>query len=110
MIERQTRHLATLLDGLLDVSRIKQGRIQLQKQVLDIAEVITNAIQAVRPLIEDRRHALTVSIAPGPMPVLADPTRIEQVLVNILTNAVKYTEAGGLITVTARLRETSWSA
>ena len=60
VIERQTRHLATLLDGLLDVSRIKQGRIQLQKQVLDIAEVITNAIQAVRPLIEDRRHALTV--------------------------------------------------
>jgi PAS domain S-box-containing protein len=100
VIERQARHLARLLDDLLDVSRITQGKIQLKKELVDLTQVITKAVEVVRPVIELKKHTLTLSLTPGQMPVLADPTRMEQVFVNLLTNAAKYTEEGGHITLT----------
>lgn len=101
IIERQTRHLARLLDDLLDVSRITRGKIQIRRELLDISSVISKAIEAVRPAIEKKRHHLTVDITPGVMKVSGDAVRLEQVLVNILDNAIKYTDEGGRIAVAA---------
>jgi CheY-like chemotaxis protein/two-component sensor histidine kinase len=86
---------------LLDVSRITRGKIQLRTEQIDLAPIIARAVESVRPLIEAKKHNLTLSIAPGQMGLLADPTRMEQVLVNLLTNAAKYTEEGGHIALTA---------
>ena len=102
VIGRQTKQLARLIDDLLDVSRINRGKIQLRKEPLDLAEAVAQAAEVVRPQVEARRHALTLDLAPGPLPVEADPSRLEQVLVNLLTNAVKYTPDGGRIGVTGR--------
>jgi PAS domain S-box-containing protein len=101
VIERQARHLARLLDDLLDVSRITQGKIQLRKEHVDLSPIITRAVEVVRPLFEKKRHTLNLAIAHGQLPVFADPTRLEQVLVNLLSNAAKYTEEGGHISVSA---------
>ncbi|MBX6312714.1 MAG: PAS domain S-box protein [Isosphaeraceae bacterium] len=101
VIERQAKHLARLLDDLLDVARITQGKIQLRKEPLDLSTVIARAVEVVRPLFERRRHTLTLAVAHGQLPVFADPTRMEQILVNLLTNAAKYTEEEGSISLTA---------
>ncbi len=101
VIERQIKHLARLIDDLLDVSRITRGKIELRKERIDAAPVIASAVEAVRPLFDERRHELEVSYAPGTLWVDADPTRLEQTIVNLLTNAAKYTEAGGHIRLTA---------
>jgi PAS domain S-box-containing protein len=101
VIDRQAKHLARLIDDLLDVSRITRGKIRLNKERLDLAPIIVRAVEAVRPLMEARQHQLTLSIAPGPMRLLADATRMEQVLVNLLTNAAKYTDPHGHITLSA---------
>jgi PAS domain S-box-containing protein len=95
--ERQVRQLTRLVDDLLDVSRISRGKIQLRSQRVDLAEAVPSAVQVVRPLIDDRRHELYVAIAPGPIEVEADPARLEQVIVNLLYNAAKYTAPGGRI-------------
>jgi PAS domain S-box-containing protein len=102
VIERQAKHLGRLIDDLLDVSRITRGKIELRRERIDAAPVITSAVEAVRPLIEERKHELAVSFAPGTLWCEADPTRLEQALINLLTNAAKYTEAGGHIRLTAR--------
>src|SRR4051812_9783255 len=101
VIERQVRHLVRLVDDLLDVSRITRGKVELKRELVQLATHIHRAVEAVRPLIEDRRHELTVSLAPTPMALEADPVRLEQILVNLLTNAAKYTEPGGHIAVSA---------
>ena len=100
-IQRQTQHLARLVDDLLDVSRITRGKVELRRRALDLGVVVKHAVESTRPLVEARRHRLEVSLPAEPLPVLADPTRIEQVLANLIRNAVKFTEAGGLIEVTA---------
>jgi PAS domain S-box-containing protein len=100
LIERQVQHLTRLVDDLLDVSRITRGKITLHKETVDLATVVTRAVQTSRPLIERNRHQLTLSLPAEPVRVLADPTRLEQVFSNLLTNAAKYTERGGLIGVT----------
>jgi PAS domain S-box-containing protein len=102
VIARQAKNLARLLDDLLDVSRITREKIQLHKERIDLAPVITRAVESVRPLIEQKKHNLTLFIAQGYMGLLADQTRIEQVLVNLLTNAATYTKEGGHITLTAQ--------
>ena len=102
VIGRQTKHLARMIDDLLDVSRINRGKIQLRKERIDLAPIIRQAIDTVQPLIDDKKHKLTLSMPSGPMRLFADPTRIEQVLVNLLMNAAKYTDDGGHITLTAR--------
>ena len=100
VVSRQAKHLSRLIDDLLDVSRITRGKIQLRKAQLDPYRVLYLAIEAVRPLIDQRGHDLTLSFGP-PAPIEADPTRLEQILVNLITNAAKYTEEGGHIKLSA---------
>jgi PAS domain S-box-containing protein len=102
MIERQIDHMTVMLNDLLDVSRIATHKLQLRFQRVPLGQVIDDAVEAGRPLITERRHELTVAVDPDPIPVDADPTRLEQVVVNLLNNAAKYTEPGGSIWLTAR--------
>ena len=102
IIERQVKHLARLIDDLLDVSRITRGKIELRRERIDASPVINSAVDAVRPLIEEKKQELAVSFTPGTLWCEADPTRLEQILINLLTNATRYTEAGGHIRLTAR--------
>ncbi len=101
VIDRQTRHLALLIDDLLDVSRITSGKIRLRKRRLDAATLLDHACESVRPLIEERGHELVCDYAHGPLWLEADPTRIEQMVLNLLTNSAKYTPAAGLVELTA---------
>jgi CheY-like chemotaxis protein/two-component sensor histidine kinase len=101
IMEEQTHHLTRLVEDLLDVSRITRGKIELRKEPVDLAVAMGHAAESVRPLAEARRHDFTVLPPPGPIMLAADPTRLEQVLVNLLNNAVKYTKPGGQISLTA---------
>jgi signal transduction histidine kinase len=105
VVERQAQQMARLLDDLLDVSRISRGKLQLRKEILDLAEVVENAVQTSRPLIESRRHQLTISLPPEPVSLEGDSTRLEQVLANLLNNAAKYTDPGGRIRISATLED-----
>ena len=100
IIERQVGQLARIVDELLEVSRITTGRIQLQKERIALGIVVENALATVRSLIDQRKHELTVSVPPQPIWLNADAARLEQVVVNLLTNAAKYTEEGGHVWVT----------
>ena len=97
IIERQMVQLQRLVNDLLDVSRTTTGRIQLRRERVVVSKIVDGAIETVRPLIEQRRHRLTLSNWPEPIWLHADSTRLEQVLVNLLTNAAKFTEEGGQI-------------
>ncbi|HEV2950383.1 MAG TPA: response regulator [Gemmataceae bacterium] len=99
VVERQVHQMARLLDDLLDVSRISRGKLRLRKEIVYLAELVERAVQTSRPLIESRRHQLTVSVPEEPIAVEADATRLEQVLANLLNNAAKYTNPGGRIEV-----------
>jgi CheY-like chemotaxis protein/anti-sigma regulatory factor (Ser/Thr protein kinase) len=101
VIERQAGHLGRLVDDLLDVSRITQGKITLRKEKLDLVQVIGGALEASRPLIEERRHRLNVSLPEHPLGVEGDPTRLTQVVANLLNNAAKFTPEGGRIWLAA---------
>ena len=103
LVESQVHHLSRLVDDLLDVSRITRGKIQLKTRPVDLAAVVRLAAESARPLIGRGRQALTVGLPDGPIRLEADPTRIEQVLVNILSNASKYSDAGGSIALTVTL-------
>jgi len=97
IVERQLRHLQHLVDDLLEVSRITTGRLLLRQEFVSAIEIANGAIETVRPLVEQHHHRLTISLSAEPLLLYADPTRLEQVVTNLLTNAVKYTEAGGQI-------------
>lgn len=99
MIDRQLAHMARLLDDLLDVNRISRGTLELRKEVVDLRRVVETAVLAVRPLIESVGHELEVRAPLTPVPVNGDATRLGQVVDNLLTNAAKYSERGGRITV-----------
>jgi signal transduction histidine kinase len=101
VIERQTQLLVRLVDDLLDASRITRGKIQLRKQHIELARIVANAIEVVIPLIEQRQHTLDIAIPSSGLLLEADPMRLEQVVVNLLTNAAKYTEMGGKIAIWA---------
>jgi signal transduction histidine kinase len=101
IIERQVQHLARLVDDLLDVSRISRGKVDLQLETLEIAEIVARAIEMVTPLIAERRHELTTAVPRSGLMVNGDATRLSQVVSNLLTNAAKYTEPGGKIVVVA---------
>ena len=103
MVERQVKHLARLVDDLLDVSRITQGSIRLRKEAVDLGSVVERAVEATRPLIDSRTHELKVQLPTDPIHLEADPARLEQILANLLNNAAKYTMPGGQIRVTAAL-------
>jgi CheY-like chemotaxis protein len=100
MIDRQVHQLIRLVDDLLDISRITRGKIRLQTEPLDVATVVARAVETSRPLIDARRHELTVTLPPEPLRVMADPVRLAQVVGNLLNNAAKYTEDGGKIWLT----------
>lgn len=100
VIERQVKHLVTLVDDLLDVSRITRGRVELNRRILEVAEPLSKAMELTAPLIEARAHHLEVDVASG-LWVDGDETRLAQVFSNLLTNAAKYTERGGHICVKA---------
>ena len=100
IIQRQMGHLQHLVDDLLEVSRITTGRVQLRRVPVTVNDIVEGAVETVRPLIEQRRHELTVSLPPEPIWLQADTARLEQVLVNLLTNAAKYTEEGGHVWLT----------
>jgi signal transduction histidine kinase len=101
IIQRQSQHLARLVDDLLDVSRITRGKVELRRAPLDLGEVVKQAVETTCPLVDARRHRLQVLLPGEPLPLIADPTRIEQVLANLIRNAVKFTDPGGLIEVAA---------
>lgn len=101
VIERQVAHMAHLLDDLLDISRITQGKIVLRREPLYVTDVIAHAVETVTPLVEDRRHTLAVSVPPGNLRIDGDIDRLVQVVANLLVNAVKYTEEGGRIWLSA---------
>jgi PAS domain S-box-containing protein len=99
---RQVDQLARLLDDLLDVARITQGRIQLRRERTDLAGIVARAVETTRAVVEQRGHTLDVRLPAEDVRIDADPTRIEQVVVNLITNAAKYTETGGRIAVEVR--------
>jgi CheY-like chemotaxis protein/two-component sensor histidine kinase len=101
VIQRQARHLSRLLDDLLDVSRISRGKVTLRRQAVDLRETIRRAAETTRPLVDQKRHALGLRLPDEPLIVDADPARMEQVVVNLLGNAAKYSEEGGRIDVVA---------
>jgi PAS domain S-box-containing protein len=107
ILVRQTRHLARLVDDLLDVSRVTQGKITLQKEPVDLAAVVEQAVQISNSLIHERGHDLSVTLPPGVVRLEADPTRLVQVLCNLLNNAAMYTDLGGKIWLSAEV-EGSW--
>lgn len=100
MIERQVSQLARLVDDLLEVSRISTGRVRLQSQSLDLRETIERACETTRPQMEQKAQSLSKSLPAAPLWVRGDPVRLEQVAVNLLNNASKYTDQGGEIGIT----------
>ena len=104
---RQIAHMARLLDDLFDISRITRGKIELKKSRIDFNVIVAHALEAARPLIEASRHELTASLASEPLEIDGDPTRLEQVVSNLLNNAAKYTEPAGRINLTVSRKEGS---
>jgi PAS domain S-box-containing protein len=102
VIERQVSHLVRLVEDLLDVSRVVRGELRLERAPVEVATVVANAIEVAGPLVEERRHRLTVSVPRSGLLLDADAERIAQVVTNLVTNAAKYTPSGGQITVLAR--------
>ena len=98
---RQVGNFAHLINDLLDVARITEGKIQLHKELLDAAPVIRHAVEAVKPIVDERKHELLLSYTSTDLRLEADSTRLEQILVNLLTNAAKYTPSGGRIQLIA---------
>ncbi|MGE3317281.1 MAG: ATP-binding protein, partial [Planctomycetaceae bacterium] len=102
IIARQTNSLMRLIDDLLDISRITRDKIQLKMEYVDVATIVRRAVDTTRPLIEERKHKLVVEVEQVAMSVVADVMRLEQILVNLLSNAAKYTPDGGNIKLSAR--------
>ena len=101
-MSRQAAQLVRLIDDLLDVSRISSGRLQLRKSRIKLADIVRDAVAAVRPLIERSGHQLEVDVPREPIVLEADAARLTQVLANLLNNAARYTPAGGKIGVAVR--------
>lgn len=104
IIGRQVKHMISLVDDLLDVSRVTQGLVDLDNMPLDVGQLVTDAIEQVAPLIQSRHHQLTVRLTPVATIVKGDRKRLVQVIVNILNNAAKYTPEGGRILLTTEVR------
>jgi PAS domain S-box-containing protein len=96
---RQVQHMSRLVEDLLDLSRITRGRIELRKQAVDFNAIVAQAIEASRPMMESRGHEFVTGLCRDPLPLEGDPTRLEQIVTNLLNNAAKYTEPGGRVSV-----------
>jgi signal transduction histidine kinase len=105
MLERQVRRMTRLVDDLLDVSRIIHGHLHVQRERIDLRDVVSNAIEAVQPDIKQRDHRLTTTLPEGPVWLHADAGRLEQVFVNLLGNAAKYTDTGGELAIWMQVRD-----
>ena len=101
IMERQLGHLVNLVDDLLDVARITRGQIALRRERVDLAGILSAAVESSLPLIEAARHALDVRLPASPLILDADPTRLTQVVSNLLNNAARYTPKGGRIVLAA---------
>ena len=93
--------MARLLDDLLDASRVTQNKIELRRHVVDLRLIAAEAVDAVRPQARERNLELTLNLPPQPLWVNGDATRLQQIQINLLTNAVKYTPRGGRVQLTA---------
>ncbi|MEO8386572.1 MAG: ATP-binding protein, partial [Betaproteobacteria bacterium] len=105
MMERQLKHMVRLVDDLLDVSRITTGKLAVKKERVELQAVIHIAVETARPFIEARRHALEIDVPATPIWLDADATRLAQVVSNLLNNAARYTEPGGLIEINVSLKD-----
>jgi PAS domain S-box-containing protein len=99
VIDRQITHITRLVDDLLDIGRLTSGKIHLRKELVRFAEIVQRAVETVRPVMEARRHTLTVRLPDQPLTVNCDATRISQVMQNLLVNAAKFTPEGGRIEI-----------
>ena len=97
IISRQVVQMVRLVDDLLDIGRIAKGKLRLTKEKVELRVAANRAAETARPLMDARRHDFSVSIPTGPVWVDADPARLEQIVVNLLNNAAKYTDTGGLV-------------
>jgi PAS domain S-box-containing protein len=102
VIERQVRHMTRLVDDLLDVARISTGKAQLRIERVELSGIVHHAVEGVRSIIDTAGHSFSVSLPPGPLLLDADPTRLSQILANLLSNAAKYTPPRGNISLAAR--------
>jgi PAS domain S-box-containing protein len=105
IIVRQASHMTDLVNDLLDVSRVTRGLVALEKEELDLNVIVAAAVEQVRPLIDARRHSLTLQLSGRSAHVIGDRTRLVQVISNILNNAAKYTAPGGRITLSVTVDE-----
>jgi PAS domain S-box-containing protein len=105
IISRQVEHMTSLIDDLLDVSRVTRGLVTLEKGMVLLDQVIASSVEQVRPLVESRRHHLSIDIAPGIAPLLGDRIRLVQICTNLLNNAAKYTPPGGELLLRARVED-----
>jgi signal transduction histidine kinase len=101
MMDRQVGHMVNLVDDLLDVSRVRSGKITLRNERVSLREVVDEAVEACRPGLDEKSHTLILEIASAPLMVNGDKTRLVQVVANLLTNASKYSDPGSLIRITA---------
>lgn len=102
VMERQLDHLVRMVDDLLEVSRISRGKIELRRQPIELATAVLNAVETSKPLIEEGKHQLAISIPPQPLTLNADSVRLSQIIANLLNNAAKYTDPGGQIWLTVQ--------
>lgn len=102
IIERQMAQLTRLVDDLLEISRINTGRVSLRLETVDLNDIVRRSIETVLPLMQQHRHAFTAIVPGAPIWVSADAARFEQVLINLLNNAAKYTLDGGIITLSVQ--------
>lgn len=109
LLQRQVQHLTCLMDDLLDVSRITSGRIQLRTEVVDLVELVTHATETVAPLLKKHNHELQLSVPDKPLCIKGDVVRLTQVLGNLLTNAAKYMDDGGIIELCLEQDVDNWA-
>mgnify|MGYP000486377678 CR=1 FL=1 len=107
IVDRQVAHLSRMVDDLLDVARLERGMIQLQRQRIDLNTAVAAAVDACATLTQARRHAVSVNLADEPLPLDADPVRVEQLVVNLITNATKFTPTAGAIRISTERQGTS---
>lgn len=105
IIDRQVGLMVRLVDDLLDISRITKGKLRLTKEHVELRVVVNHAAESVRPFLDARRHDFSISLPTRPIWVEADPARMEQIIVNLLNNAAKYTDTGGLIRMSVAQKE-----
>ena len=104
VIQRQTTHMALLLDDLLDIARITQGKLELKWMEVSLSEIVDAAVEAARPLLDGKNHHLTITLPSKELILDADPLRLSQILSNLLTNAAKYTDPAGHIALAASIQ------